>query len=297
MDKIKLISIIVLVIIIILLILGLISKTTEGFNINNNKEKIVVCLFGVIPRSIKYTWQSIKENIIDPLETEYNVDIYLFNLNVEDTLVDGVKLNQNDIKLIPYTYKEEEKQTKIDKELDELCKNVKCKFRDDYGHVLRRNALRQMYSEYRVGLFLEKNINKYKKAIVCGPDYYIANKLNINDLNNYNNYIYRTIVNNGQGYTNGFYFGNINLVIPILKRYEQLNKYLPTNKDYEYLLKKSFDDNNISSKICNITFFKIRANKRVAWQGKQNCYGKCNENKIKYLPIYKKLVKKLNAIK
>ena len=105
MDKIKLISIIVLVIIIILLILGLISKTTEGFNINNNKEKIVVCLFGVIPRSIKYTWQSIKENIIDPLETEYNVDIYLFNLNVEDTLVDGVKLNQNDIKLIPYTYR------------------------------------------------------------------------------------------------------------------------------------------------------------------------------------------------
>ena len=57
------------------------------FNSNNNishfknqKPKIAVCLFGVIPRSIKYTWESINNNIIEPLKKEYNVEIYIFNL-------------------------------------------------------------------------------------------------------------------------------------------------------------------------------------------------------------------------
>jgi hypothetical protein len=283
---------IIILILFLFLLCNLAFKFNESFNV---KEKTVVCLFGVIPRSIKYTWDSIKENIIDPLKGKYDVDIYVFNMNVEDVNVDDVKLNQDDINIIPYTYKEEEKQTKIDKELDELCKNIVCEFRPDYSPKTIRNSLRQMYSEYRVGLFLEKNMNKYKKAIICGPDYYIANKLNINNLNNSNNYVYRTIVNNGQGYTNGLFFGNTNLVIPLLKRYDNLYKYLPNKADYEYVFKKSFDDNNIPSKICDITFFKIRANKNISWQGGKNCYGKCIENKKKYLPLYNKLQKELKS--
>ena len=39
------------------------------------KERIILCLFGVIPRSIKYTWDSIKKNIVDVLSQEYIVDI------------------------------------------------------------------------------------------------------------------------------------------------------------------------------------------------------------------------------
>ena len=37
-------------------------------------------------------------------------------------------------------------------------------------------------------------------------------------------------------------------LIPILKRYEQLHKYLPTNENYEYILKQSMIDNNINRK-------------------------------------------------
>ncbi len=65
---------------------------------------IIFCLFGVIPRSIKKTWNSIDSNIIKILkEKGINVDIYVFNLNVENNLVDNILLNQNDIKIIPYT--------------------------------------------------------------------------------------------------------------------------------------------------------------------------------------------------
>jgi hypothetical protein len=282
---------ILLLVIIIFIFLLLLGKTNEGFR-KKEKEKTLVCFFGVIPRSIKYTWNSIKENIIDPLETQYDVDIYIFNMNLGDTKIDGILVNQDDIDMIPYTYKEEDMQKNVDLEIDDLCKNVECKFRD-YDPELIRNALRQMYSEHKVGLFLEKNKNKYNKVLICGPDYYIANKLNIHDFNKSENYVYRTIVNNGQGYTNGLFFGNINLVIPILKRYENLDKYLPTEFDYEYFFKKAFDDNNIPSKICDITFFKIRANKNIAWQGNQDCYGQCIKNKETYLPLYNKLQKEL----
>ena len=47
-----------------------------------------------------------------------------------------------------------------------------------------RNAIRQMYSEYRVGKFLEINKTKYEGAIICGPDYYIVNKLEFIELVN-----------------------------------------------------------------------------------------------------------------
>ena len=40
-------------------------------------EKIIVCLTGVVNRSIKHTWASIKDNIIDELEKEYEVKNYL----------------------------------------------------------------------------------------------------------------------------------------------------------------------------------------------------------------------------
>jgi len=58
---------------------------------------------GVIPRSIKYTWESININIIQKFKEQYRVDI--FNLDVGDTKVDGVKLNKNDINIIPYDFK------------------------------------------------------------------------------------------------------------------------------------------------------------------------------------------------
>jgi len=94
---------------------------------------IIFCLFGVIPRSIKKTWNSINSNIIKFLkEKGINVDIYVFNLNVENKLVDNTLLNQNDIKIIPYTYFEEEKQSDVDKIIEQKC-IYGCKFRRDYN--------------------------------------------------------------------------------------------------------------------------------------------------------------------
>ena len=138
-------------------------------------KKIIFCFFGVIPRSIKYTYQSIKENILDVLsKNNYKVDIYVFNLNVGYTLVDNNSMNQEDINIIPYNFYEEYLQDDLDIDIEKLNKVANLKFRTNYTKQNTQNALRQMYSEYRVGLFLEKIKNNYDISIICGPDYYLS---------------------------------------------------------------------------------------------------------------------------
>lgn len=230
-------------------------------------KKIVLCFFGVIPRSIKYTFQSIKENIIDVLtDNNYEIEIYVFNLNIETTKIDDVKINQSDISIIPYNFFEEEKQSNIDVEL-EFFKQIKSITftRSDYTEGIVKNCLRQMYSEFRVGLFLEKNQAKYDIAIVCGPDFFIANKLDITEIESsyINNTFYTTTTNDAQGYSNGFYFGKPSVLINPLKRMLTIEDYMPANRDYEYILQQSLEKNNITRTVSSIFFFKIRANKKV----------------------------------
>lgn len=236
------------------------------------KKRVILCFFGVISRSIRYTYDSIKKNIIDVLNSEPDVElsIYVFNLNIENTVIDNRIVNQKDVNIIPYNYFEEYDQKALDKnELSVLRNKIEVRFRYDYNQHQIQNALRQMYSEFRVGAFLEKT--NFDLAIVCGPDFFIANKINMNDLiSSYSEtgVVYTSTMNDAQGYTNGFYFGRSENVVKILKRYERLDSYLPTDKDYEYILKSSFEDSGITRKITNIVFFKIRANGNVFWTKK-----------------------------
>jgi hypothetical protein len=247
-------------------------------------KKAIVCLYGVIPRSIKYTIKTMKENIINTLKEHFSVDIYVFNMNVENELVDDTLVNQNDINLIPYTFFEEKYQKDFDLELNELQLKYNLKFRDNYTNENTQNALRQMYSEYRVGLFLENNPN-YDLAVSFSSDMYFANKINIHhclDSCN-NNKLYGCKINEGQGYSNGFFFGNVKSMIKIYKRFEQIETYLPVNADYEYVLKMSFDRNNIERIITDIIVFKIRANRKIFGWPNVNYNEFCDYNKINYI--------------
>lgn len=236
------------------------------------KEKIVICFFGVMARSLRYTHHSLKKNLIEICKRCYDVDIYIFNNNIENTLIDGHIVNNEDKKLLNADFIVEEKQKDIDSKINLLIKNknIVCKMRRDYTPTWIQNSIRQMYSEEKVGNFLEKNIDKYKCAIVCGPDYFLLNQVKILDIQNAirnNNLVFTTRVNDAQGYTNGFYIGSLAPIIKILKRYSILDKLLPTDKDYEYLLKKTFEIKKVTRKITETFFFKIRSSKEVARQG------------------------------
>lgn len=245
------------------------------------RKRACVCFFGVIGRSIRFTYDSITKKLIDPLKREFDVDIYVFNLDVENSIVDGRSVNSLNYKIIKSDYCESRKQSDLDKEIDVYYQSGICKMRHDYTKVQIINAVRQMYSEYRVGKFLEEHRGDYDTAIVCGPDYYLLNEISLDDVRKsviQENTIYTTTVNDGQGYTNGFYIGNLNSLINVLKRYEIITDLLPSKYDYEYLLKQCFIKYDIVRNITDLLFVKVRNNQSISRQGK-----------MRY-PVYRKLI-------
>ena len=237
----------------------------------NKRKRICICFFGVIGRSIRFTYESILKNLIEPLKKDNDVHVYVFNLDVERTVVDGRSVNQMNYKIIKADYCEQHKQSILDKELDVYYQEGICKMRHDYTNIAIRNAIRQMYSEYRVGMYLEKHKDEFDCAVVCGPDYYLLRPVNINDVKNCmidTSIVYTTNVNDGNGITNGYYIGSIDPMIKILKRYEDIRDLLPTKRDYEYLLKKTFVKYEVSRRLTDMLFVKVRNNQSIVRQGK-----------------------------
>jgi hypothetical protein len=236
--------------------------------------KILLCYYGVIPRSIRYTYKSIEENIINILKNKYELDIYVFNFDIEDSLIDGFKIDNNDIKYINnYYIFETEKQSEFDKVIDENYKNIinqlfyyKTYYNREYDSI---NAFRQLYTEYKVGCFIENNKDNYDIVIAICSDNYLCNPIlldNIEDCINNDNIIYISPMNDAGGYTNSFYFGNKNKMITLLKRYEFLIKNnLFLHRDYEFYVKFIMDINNIERGYANTYYFKIKNNKSIFW--------------------------------
>ena len=232
-------------------------------------KRCVVCFFGVIPRSIKYTYENIKTKILEPLRKNYDVDIYGFHLHVgEDICVDSTTLNMSDSNIIPYTVYEESSQVEIDNIISNEHSKYKNAFRRDYLPNTIHNSFRQMYSEWRTGKYLERNISNYDVAIVIGPDYYFANSINISHVEDsiISKCAYLSQVNHGNGITNGYYIGPPSLLCPFLKRRERLDVCFTRHTDFEKILLLSIRYHKIPIKLTDIVFFKIRANKTVHWQ-------------------------------
>ena len=142
-----------------------------------HKHRIAVCFFGVVSRSISYTFSNLQQQLLRPLQQHplFDVDIYVFNNNVENAIVDTVPQDNTNIRVLTNiaTVTHEETQTNIDNHIRDHIhsKQIQVGFRYDYTKQIIQNSLRQMYSECQVGDFLEQKPDIYDCAIVCGPDY------------------------------------------------------------------------------------------------------------------------------
>lgn len=235
----------------------------------------LLCLFGVMGRSSHITFDTIKVNIIDYLQqNDITVDVYAYNIIVDNALVDGKEIdNANWKKELPFKYFEEELQSDVDIKIQNHLQNVtKCNIWKDqtYDKHHIQNAVRQMYSEYMCGKYIDTKEEKYDVVIVCGPDYYLPFEINLSHLYNCmhdKNVIYFSRNNNCHGFTNGFYISTPNIVSKILKRYNELPLILPVEKDYEYIIKVIVDKYKIDTLFTDMLFFKIRSNLHVYWPG------------------------------
>lgn len=226
--------------------------------------RVILCLFGVIPRSIKHTYSRIKEKIIVPVKKEHDLNVYVFNLDTGETKVDGKKMNQEDCKIIESDYFEQHLQTDADKELDELCKDGKCVIQKlDYISDRTKNSLRVMYSEYQISKFLQKHASNFDYVIVFSADYYPIQELFIPD--DMENVFTSDQGDFLDGYTDGFYMGPLVNIVKIQKRYEILDELLPTPQrgNHETIFKEGFLRNGIVRKIYPLNFLKIRANGQI----------------------------------
>ena len=233
--------------------------------------RALACLMGVVNRSISFTWPVFQENLIRPLEQECDhVHLYVFNHDTGDAPVDGVVLEGNVRDKIPADVIEEVRQADVDVIIDNKCTPA-CEFRQDYSETHKRNAMRQLHTEFMVGTYVERVADQFDVVVVCTADARLARPLNMKHVQDAvaSNTVYTSEVNNADGYTNGFYLGPPRALLPVLKRYLDFES---ADYDYEYTVKKAFDMHGIQHAFTDMVFWKIRANGAVFWPSKRTSF-------------------------
>lgn len=154
--------------------------------------RVVLCLFGVIERSINRTWPTIHDRLVLPLRDHgVPVDLYVFDMDVHMHVpVDGrwIDAAQHDaaVRLLQPARLQGVQQRIAERELRSHCGGTnlsKCAFQNyGLGSKDHRNALLQLYSERAVGRFLLTELDAYDVAVVCGPDFYLALNISVADV-------------------------------------------------------------------------------------------------------------------
>eukprot|EP00854_Cymbomonas_tetramitiformis_P018061 gene18061-21512_t len=219
----------------------------------------------------------------------YQVDEYVFDLvPPPDALVDGLVLSRSfDVHDADGRTKVFEDDCTIFEQVMQVdadqyiqnnnFKNARFQFGSGYDRKTIQNAFRQLYSEYMVASFLRRHATRYAAAVVISSDVLITDSISIHDVREaeLNPSIAFTSYNNdGSGYTDGFYLGHLDALVPIMERLEYLfnNETVICNKerhmrgtpkcrigrnkregrigdDYEYVLKQAFILNGIKRRV------------------------------------------------
>lgn len=181
-------------------------------------DKVLVCLTGVVNRSIKYTWPSIEDNLVKPLKTMYAVDIAVFNNNVGECRVDGKILNNGDLSIIPSDYLFEYKQSDLDKEIKSVP-GAEIEYPPYFSGKNRQNGLRHMCIERKVARFLGESQDNYKYVLVTNADYFYVNPLPLSIFASIDGKTVATCHHlDCRGYTDGFYLGTHKALCTIMGR-------------------------------------------------------------------------------
>lgn len=270
----------------------------------------VLCLFGTVTRSLRHTWPRFAAQVAHLRAHGILVHIYAFNLEVP-LLVDGHALRQSDLNLLDSitgapAQVESTPQSAAEAEIARRCGGVAdgCRIANPWYNLgTQRNAMLQLYSESRVGRFLNRSgtSQKYDVALVVGPDYFLA--LNISAAHvraaaaASAPVVYTTNSNDGvnrTGCTNGFYIGQPRTLARFLARFDELPAALEPAADaplwdgkpmddYENVLMRAIRRHGIARRITPMVFFKIRNDDRVVWQAPSRRYGSQIRRRVREL--------------
>lgn len=225
---------ILLILIISILVLILLNLLRRD-NYTNKKLKFCICLFGVISRSLKYTLDSIKTNILIPLKNN-NIEYHIYGHNmIVDKIISerageiNIKIDNNYKKLLNFYKLDETNQIEFDKTFN-------YKKYSKYGFTLKnentfKNAIRQLYSLKMVNRLT--NNKSYDFYIYIRPDLLYVNKINIKQiLENYNkkNYLFSPNWHKWGGLNDRIYMGKKNVIDKISNRLDYVEEMTKKKK-------------------------------------------------------------------
>ena len=234
--------------------------------------RVVLCLFGIIPRAIRATWPSIAARVLQVLHDQHMVvTIAAFSMDVGDQLVDGCRLQTADVELIPYDHLEVVAQSKVESIIDADCtpELTHCEMlkMQNLSLAIRRNALKQMYLESMVGRFLARNGSAFDAAVVIHSDFFALTSINASEVRAAaanRNVSYMSTALPAGGFTNGFYIGHPEPVAIFMRRAElyfkgRLRHIGGHGRGYEAHLRAAFVQHGLREAYSDFLFAKVRA--------------------------------------
>jgi len=231
--------------------------------------KIALCFFG-ITRSLRYTIDSIKDNILEELNKnniEYDILLHTYFLDSYINYrvnTESIKDMDNDeYKLLKAKYVQIDNQDKIKKEINmEQYRTHKDPWHTKYNSV--DNFILAQYSKLQIVKMIEKSENSYDYIIYLRPDVLYLYKFNIDFLNR----IKDNIICIPKDSLFGKYRFNDRFAITNKETYKiygnVFNDLLEISKNQplhsETILGERLYNNNIKIDYIRIKFRRIRAN-------------------------------------
>ena len=258
------------------------AGSTEAFPATS-RLRVAVCLYGVVGRSIRWTWPTIDSQVILPLEKAgCHVTIYMFNMQVGRSRVDNNFLDAGAHRIIQspagrnIIYEEENQHGQVVSNAV-LNKTRNPKFVMYTTNSTNINALRKMYSEMRVGRFLRQNLMSFDVAIATSADYGFplpisfatvwAAARSLED----EVYLGSHLITGRIDIDDGFYLGRPGILAKFMMRFNEVpaswHDYAEVRGKnrrthtviFETILRQSLQHYNITIRQAPVAFYKVRS--------------------------------------
>jgi hypothetical protein len=138
--------------------------------------KVCICLYGLVQRSLKYTINSIKKNILEELSKngmDYDIYLHTYDSSISHSPRAGeihVQVDPDDYKLLePHVYSVES-YTDFNNNYDyeDFMRRYKDPWGDNYESI--KNWIREMHSMHRVTTMWEDKKSDYEFCLYIRPD-------------------------------------------------------------------------------------------------------------------------------
>ena len=260
------------------------TSGTDSFPTTSRRPlRVAVCIYGVVGRSIRWTWPTIESRVVVPLEEAgWSVTIYIFNMQVGKTRVDNNSIDAEAHRMIyssarrDIVYEEENQHGQAVTEAV-LNKTRNPAFVMYTTNITNTNALRKMYSEMRVGRYLRRHRMEFDVAIATSADHGFPLPIPLATVRAAASESLKDEVHLGSHLVSGrididdgFYLGRPDVLAKFMMRFNEVpapwhdyavrgaNKRTHT-VIFETILRQSLQHYNISIRKAQVVFYKVRS--------------------------------------